>query len=76
MDREWLKGRLQAAGLTQAALAAAMNLSPPRLSELVAGRRRLSLHEAAAMAAALQVDLNEVWQHYGQQDTAEGGEAA
>lgn len=66
MNREWLKALLSEQQITQAELAEAMDMTAPRLSEVIHGRRRLALGEAQRMARFLGVTMEEVVAHAGQ----------
>lgn len=48
----------QNAGLSQAQVAAQMNLPRPSITEIEAGRRRVSVEEMVQFAELYQVDLN------------------
>ena len=63
MNRSWVKTLLAERDFTQNALATAMGLTPPRLSETLHGRRRISLGEAKKMADFLSVTIDDVWTH-------------
>jgi len=63
MNKIWVKTLLTDRSATQSALAAAMGLTPPRLSETLHGRRRILLSEAKRMADFLDVSIDDVWAH-------------
>lgn len=56
----WIKDRMKAMGITQGALATALGLPQPRISEIVGGRRRVYAEEAAIIANVLKMPQSEV----------------
>lgn len=60
MQHEWIRERLaQLPGRTQSDLARHMGLYPERVSEIIAGTRKVKLTEVEALAAYLELDLRE-----------------
>jgi transcriptional regulator with XRE-family HTH domain len=60
-----LRAALRERGLSQRAFADKVGLSDSSLSQLLSGARKLSAAEAAQMAAALEVDLYDVFRMFG-----------
>jgi len=54
MRNKWLKDRLKELRKTQSALATQMGLPTPRISEIIAGDRRIASHEVPVIAAFLE----------------------
>ena len=60
MDLEWIRERLVEKGMTQADLAARINLTPVQISKILSGSRQLKADEWERIRAALRVeDLDE-----------------
>ncbi|PHM69508.1 HigA family addiction module antitoxin [Xenorhabdus sp. KJ12.1] len=47
---------LKPLNITQAKLSEALNLSRPRIAEIISGKRRLSIEEAVTLAALFETD--------------------
>ncbi|MEC9268516.1 MAG: LexA family transcriptional regulator [Pseudomonadota bacterium] len=56
----WIKTRLKELGLNQTALASALGVEQPRISEIIGNRRRLRLEEVPAFADVLQMSQEEI----------------
>ena len=77
-ERAWLKRRLAEIGKTQAALADALGLPPPRISEIIRGSRRVSTRELPRMATFLAMPLPDLMRRLGAAvpESAWGGDIA
>jgi hypothetical protein len=59
----WLKTRLREMGRTPTALAKHLGIAPPRVYEMIAGRRHIQSSEIAPMAAFLDWSVGELNRH-------------
>lgn len=57
----WFQDRLRDLGKTQRGLAGALGLDSPAVSNMLRGRRGMSIDEAAAIASYLAVDIHKVF---------------
>ena len=60
MEREWIAERISEVRTSQTAVAKALGLPQPRISEIIAGRREIKLSEVAPLAGALQMSVDEI----------------
>lgn len=61
----WFQNRLKDLGKTQRGLADALGIDSPAVSNLLKGKRGISIDEAAVMTAYLQVDVDTLFTHAG-----------
>jgi hypothetical protein len=59
----WLKDRLRKLGKTPTALARELKIEPPRVYEMIAGRRAMQPREVAPTARFLEWSIEELLQH-------------
>lgn len=64
--RSWLKAR----NLSQARLAAQIQMHPSALSNILTGRRRIQMNEAALLATALKIPAREILAEFNAEYTA------
>lgn len=67
IDTQWFVDRLASRRMSQRALARLMGLDPGALSLTLRGKRKLTLDEAAQLAALLDVSTHDVLEHAGVQ---------
>lgn len=60
-NRQWFRDKLAEADISQAELARRMRLSPSALSRALAGRRKVTVHEATIIANELGVSIKEIF---------------
>ena len=72
-DSAWFDGRLAAAGLTRAALAAALGLSQSEIAEMWKDQRELSPSDVRVIAGLLGESAAEVARHAGVSTPAGNG---
>lgn len=60
INTRWFKQRLADCQISQRQLAKLLNIDPAAMSLMLAGRRKMQLHEATAMAAKLGVPMDTV----------------
>ena len=72
-DSTWFDGRLAAAGLTRAALAAALGLSQSEIAEMWKDQRELSPTDVRVIAGLLGESAAEVARHAGVSTPASNG---
>jgi transcriptional regulator with XRE-family HTH domain len=65
MDTIWFQSRIKNLGKSQRALAQVLGIDPAQVTNLLKGRRRMQLPEAAAVAAFLNVSVEDVLKHAG-----------
>src|SRR5690348_8874735 len=65
INRRWIDERLNFLDMKKNELAAAMAIAPPRLSELLRGKKMLRASEAHAMAVALRVQVIQIFNVFG-----------
>lgn len=61
MNRDWFRDKLKEAHLSQRSLADKMGVRYPAFSEVLSGKRRLSLDEAAKMAREFHCSVDDVY---------------
>lgn len=71
--KKWVTEKLSETEISQRELADRVGLDPGALSRTIAGRRRLQLDEATAIAQSFKVDLGEVLEHFGLQNNHKPG---
>lgn len=65
MDRRWISDRIDEIGSSQRAVAKALKLPQPRISEIIAGKREIKLSEVAPLAQALGLSVGAVMSNLG-----------
>lgn len=65
INRRWIDDRLNLLDMKKHELAAAMAIAPPRLSELLRGKKMLRASEANAMAIALRAPVTQIFNVFG-----------
>lgn len=64
-DSKWFQAQFDRAGLSQRGAAKALKLDPSSLVHLMAGRRRMQVDEAYAIAALISRPISEVLERAG-----------
>jgi len=65
IDQNWFKDKLKSVGISQRQLAKKMGLDPASVSYMLAGKRRMTMEEARAIAGHLLLPVTEVMRQAG-----------
>lgn len=65
MNTQWFQSRIKDIGKSQRGLALVLGIDPAQVTNLLKGRRRMQLPEAAAIAAFLNASVEDVLKHAG-----------
>lgn len=65
IDQDWFKEKLKSVGISQRQLAKKMDLDPASVSYMLAGKRRMTMEEARAIAGHLLLPVTEVMRQAG-----------
>lgn len=66
MNTQWFQSRIKDIGKSQRGLALVLGIDPAQVTNLLKGRRRMQLPEAAAIAAFLNASVEDVLKQAGQ----------
>ncbi len=74
MTRRWIENRLREIGKRKIELGKALGLSPPRISDLIGGTRRIQSRELPQLSIFLNLDMGTILNHIHQEYNNEEAE--